>query len=66
MAKYISCKTLLIHGTMDQLVPIQHSIELSELYKGRVEKLWLSTDHNNIFSDHWSTIVEKIKNFQMK
>lgn len=66
MAKYISCKTLLIHGTMDQLVPIQHSIELSELYKGRVEKLWLSADHNNIFSDHWPTIIEKIKNFQMK
>lgn len=57
----IESKTLLIHGQEDQLVGINHSIELYKLLKNPAQPAWISgADHNNIyeFSEVWLQIMK--------
>jgi dipeptidyl aminopeptidase/acylaminoacyl peptidase len=47
--KLISRPVLLIHGTMDEIVPFEHSIELYSVLRNKYPPFWIEGyEHNNI------------------
>ena len=55
-AKAVSCPTLIIHGSEDEVIPFHHGQTLSTLLTGsRVTPLWLhGAGHNNLQAPLWS------------
>lgn len=47
--KRIKCKTLLIHGKSDSIVPFEHSLKIYSKLKNPYDPLWIDGfGHNNI------------------
>eukprot|EP01102_Stenamoeba_stenopodia_P005782 TRINITY_DN1650_c0_g3_i1.p1 TRINITY_DN1650_c0_g3~~TRINITY_DN1650_c0_g3_i1.p1 ORF type:complete len:305 (+),score=37.10 TRINITY_DN1650_c0_g3_i1:33-947(+) len=57
--------TLIIHGRMDEVVPFEHGVKLESMLKCPLkDHMWIdSAGHNNIESEHWDQLNEKIAAF---
>ena len=61
--KSIECPTLIMHGTNDQVIPIEHSVRIIQECTNSNSRLFKiqSANHNNIFgqyNDQWSSVLE--------
>lgn len=61
--KNVDCLIFIIHGTNDEIVPFEHSIDLWKRSKNKVTPLWLKgIGHNNMEIAH-KIMFRKIKDF---
>ena len=63
--KNITCPLLVIHGTRDEVVPMQHSVELFEACKSiNKNKYYVDgAGHNNIESVAGKKLFESMQSF---
>lgn len=61
--KNVDCLVFIIHGTNDEIVPFEHSIDLWKSSKNKVAPLWLKgIGHNNMEMAH-KIMFRRIKDF---
>lgn len=65
MAQYIRCKTLVCHGTADQVIPVQQGQLLAQLFKGaRTSTLWIADAQHDCLFSHFDQFVSNFLNWQ--
>lgn len=63
-ASQVKCTTLLIHGMRDSIIPVSHSLELSQIFPSLWKHLLVETaGHNDLLSypEVWTNMEEFIK-----
>jgi len=61
----IRCPTLFVHGTLDNIVPVEHSAQLMEASGADKKqfKCFVSMDHDNVFDEqHLPVVIDAMRN----